>query len=766
MSASPPACGRGIPPAFLRKLGSTLEGKLCLVTGGAGFLGGHIVQVLLQAKARVRVFDVAQPRPNHGVWTDKDNVDVVVGDLTKPSDVAAALKGAWCVIHVASPSPTSRNPVLFQAVNVGGTRVLLEACRAEGVQRFVYTSSASVVFDGRDQRNFDETAPPPMAAMDDYTKSKLAAEQLVLQANDEQLWTCAIRPHGIFGARDPHFLPVLAQTGEKGKSKFMIGDGSNLVDFTYVENVAYAHALAAVQLGPKGQSKVNGEAFFITNREPIFFWEFIGRMQKAWGYTVPWIPMPVPIMRPVAVIAETLGGALGFKPKAFTTQAINYAGCAHYYSSAKAVQQMGYQPPISLDEAINRSLNYYWDLRNKKPAPQTTTARKQGGAILPPRPFTAHPLFIPSVLVALLAVLFASGSMKLFVLLTALVSFLSWNAFRSSVGATPRMFTENAQDKLVSRKNRNIVVTGANRGLGFNTCMDLLKRGYAAAGTDSTLYVACRDVSRGQDAVSQLVKAYPSARVEVLALDLGSFSSIRSAVKTLKANNTPVHVLIHNAGAMIATAVSDGVEAQWMANYLGHFYFTQQLLSSGMLAPAARIVNVSSLMHRFVDMLDSSALSGLLTPKAQAHGIDRIKMYNRTKLAQIAWAAKQQRVFNAEADAARQAHFGSADAEKVAVMNRRTIVSVNPGAVATDFIEHFIPGWLARAVHPVLLLLLEKTPEQGIQGISFAAMASELDNVGGVYLDNCQVCLPSTLARNVDVQEELWNRSIEACPKN
>ncbi|NXV95644.1 NSDHL protein, partial [Calonectris borealis] len=118
------------------------------------------------------------------------------------------------------------------------------------LQKLVLTSSASVVFEGTDIKNGSEDLPYAKKPIDYYTETKILQEKEVLSANDpgNNFFTTAIRPHGIFGPRDPQLVPILIQAAQSGKMKFVIGDGKNLVDFTYVENVVHGHILAAENL--------------------------------------------------------------------------------------------------------------------------------------------------------------------------------------------------------------------------------------------------------------------------------------------------------------------------------------------------------------------------------------------------------------------------------------------------------------------------------------------------------------------------------------
>lgn len=171
---------------------------------------------------------------------------------------------------------------IYEKVNIVGTENVLAQCVAHGVPKLVFTSSAGVVYDGEEQvMDVDERLDFPVTPMDAYNETKARAEALVLAANGKDgLLTCALRPAGIFGY--VHWLatfdglpesdtdkPRVSRPGDRqvmsglvsvlknNQTKFQIGDNQNLFDWTYVENVAHAHILAADRL----ETAVPMEAF-------------------------------------------------------------------------------------------------------------------------------------------------------------------------------------------------------------------------------------------------------------------------------------------------------------------------------------------------------------------------------------------------------------------------------------------------------------------------------------------------------------------------
>lgn len=119
-----------------------------------------------------------------------------------------------------------------------------------------------------------------------------------------------------------------------------------------------------------------------------------------------------------------------------------------------------------------------------------------------------------------------------------------------------------------------------------------------------------------------------------------------------------------------------------------------------------------------------------------------------TKLAQLLFASALQRRLNTES-LQQQQHTST-------VVQRKTVINVNPGAVTTEFINYFVPVWLAEAVQPFLLRTISKSPTAGIQTVVYAALSPELENVASVYIDNCHTSLASAQARRYDHSEQLW----------
>ncbi|XP_058505995.1 sterol-4-alpha-carboxylate 3-dehydrogenase, decarboxylating [Solea solea] len=333
--------------------------KRCAVIGGSGFLGRHLVEKLLERGYSVSVFDIHQSYELPGVTFHQ-------GDLCNKQTLLPALKDVSLVFHCASPAPGSDNRALFEKVNIQGTRTVIQACKEAQVQKLVLTSSASVVFEGTDIKNGREDLPYAKKPMDYYTETKIEQEKLVLAACDKEngFFTVAIRPHGIFGPRDPQLVPILVDTARRGKMKFKIGDGTNLVDFTFVENVVHGHILAAEHLRP--DSPICGKPYHITNDEPVRFWDFMSEVLVGLGYAAPRYRLPYTFVYGLAVLlwllALILRPLVSFKPT-FTPMRVALAGTHHYYSCDRAKQDMSYKPVVSLKEGIARTVQSYPHLR-------------------------------------------------------------------------------------------------------------------------------------------------------------------------------------------------------------------------------------------------------------------------------------------------------------------------------------------------------------------------------------------------------------------
>lgn len=369
----------------IQTVGPTLKNldlpKNVLVTGGSGFVGKWIVAMLVHAGCNVSIFDLR-------CGLSDDRVTFIQGDLTKMDDCSRAVIGKDAVIHVASPHASCQNRKILDNVNVLGTQNILNASANAGIKKFVYTSSASVVFDGSDQKGVDEDFQYPATFRDYYCETKAKAEKIVRDFDGTNgLRTCSIRPHGIFGPGDVQFFPTLIDNARRGKTKYIIGNGKNVVDFTFVGNVAFSHILGLHQLSVAPE-KVGGKVYFITNSEPIPFWDFIGDILEAFGWERPRINLPYGLIFFISLcisfIAILLSPVVKIQPT-FTPSTVQLAAKYHYYSSEKATKELGYKPLWNLKDALNVSVSSFPNLFNPqskkkiKSSPSTSSLFYNGG---------------------------------------------------------------------------------------------------------------------------------------------------------------------------------------------------------------------------------------------------------------------------------------------------------------------------------------------------------------------------------------------------
>ena len=257
---------------------------LCLVTGGAGFIGSNLVDGLLSKGYRVRVLDNLSTGKHENLEHARHKIEFIKGDLRSDKDVKKALRGVRYVFHMGAISNVPQSveqPLVTHEVNVTGTFRLLQASREAGVKRFIFTSSSSIYGETNKFPSTEEDLPHPESP---YAASKIMGEYYC--RNFSQLYgleTVSLRYFNVFGPRqNPKsryacVVPIFLKCFLDGVPPQVHWDGKQSRDFVYVDDVVAANLLAMKMPG------VSGEAFNIGSHSEARVIDCLTGIQKILG---------------------------------------------------------------------------------------------------------------------------------------------------------------------------------------------------------------------------------------------------------------------------------------------------------------------------------------------------------------------------------------------------------------------------------------------------------------------------------------------------
>lgn len=325
--------------------------KNTLVTGGGGFVGESIVRLLIRKGCDVRVI-------GRNRYPEIENLGVtcIQGNISDRSFILKQLKDIDTVFHVAAIAGIWGTWQSFFQTNVQGTRNIIQGCYENNIAALVYTSTPSVVFNRKSIIEGDEALPYPKSFLCNYARSKTMAEKEILETNQVQLKTCAIRPHLIWGPRDPHIIPRLLERGRRRELK-IVGEGENLVDVTYIDNVAHAHILAAENL--HSSCEASGQAYFIGQERPVVLWQWINELFDKMNIPLVEKKVPLPVAYGVGALLESLYTILQKDSEPRMTRFLaEQLGTSHYFSHKKAKKDLNYTPTVSLEEGMDRLIHW------------------------------------------------------------------------------------------------------------------------------------------------------------------------------------------------------------------------------------------------------------------------------------------------------------------------------------------------------------------------------------------------------------------------
>lgn len=321
-----------------------------LVTGGLGFLGLNLSSRLLAAGEKVRI--LARPKPA-GAAPPSIDCEILWGDIRDPEVVDRAVRGTEVVIHLASNfRRAGSDETEAFAINVEGTRHVMDACRKHGVQQLINCSTFGV-HGNVSQIPSDEESP--FNPLDRYQETKLIAEQESLRAwREEGLPVTVIRPGSMYGPGDLRMLKLFRMV--KKRSFVMIGDGKTYFHPAYVDDVSTAFMLCL------RNEKTFGETFIAAGDEYIPLNRLVGIVADELGVQPPRLRLPAAPIMAMAHLCEKVCAPFSMEPPLHRRR-VSFFTSNRAFSVEKARKLLGFQPRVSWREGARATIGWYQEQR-------------------------------------------------------------------------------------------------------------------------------------------------------------------------------------------------------------------------------------------------------------------------------------------------------------------------------------------------------------------------------------------------------------------
>lgn len=323
--------------------------RTTLVTGATGFIGRRFVEELLDRGDRVRAL-VRDTSRSPGLA--ERGVELVPGDVTDPASLRPAVRGADCVYHCAALVGDWFTRADIQRVNVDGTQHVLESCAAESVPRLLYLSSLSVL-GARHHSGTDESAPY-VPTGEAYSDAKIDSERLVRSfAERGDVETVVLRPGFVYGPGEPHFIPRLVDSLQKGRFAY-IGDGSKLLNVVHVSDVAQAALLADTRPGTAG------EVYNLTDGSRTSLRDWVTFTCEQLAFAPPTRRLPPKLAWALVYLLEGVARAKRSKePPRLSKGSMRFLYYNQLFSIEKARRELGYSPQITYRQGLPSVLEPY-----------------------------------------------------------------------------------------------------------------------------------------------------------------------------------------------------------------------------------------------------------------------------------------------------------------------------------------------------------------------------------------------------------------------